>query len=250
MKKTNQYLLISVAVVIAISATAWNVADFWCSRCATKGEAKSTEPMKIDVLQVCSEQGVCNKKVFLLSGRIYQDQKGNTIQNLERAAANSPDVKTICLNSIGGDNGAARDISWKISDLGLDTCLATKFLNLDGLPYQAKSITCQSSCTWMMLAGKNRELYSSDIFVGFHGSTQALPAPCEFRTPYPLAFFTWWYFIWGIDNQNDASWTDKFAHLNLLAWSFAQGFGESVSRGVDILVSKDNYVTLDSRQLH
>lgn len=80
-----------------------------------------------------------------------------------------PEIKTICISSQGGEVSDAIMIADAIYANGLNTCLASRYelsedrhLSVDGL--------CQSSCTWMILAGKDRILYDDKIELGFHAA--------------------------------------------------------------------------------
>lgn len=75
-------------------------------------------------------------------------------QDIRSALEGWPKVRVIILNSPGGRLGAAEDVARLIEERGLDT-----FVEND----------CESACTRVFVAGKNRRLFEKAT-LGFHGA--------------------------------------------------------------------------------
>ena len=248
MKRSIKYLIYSIPfILLCLYGIYIYVEGAICTYGPEKNTHQSTEtfeptPMSVSLVRVCTDDGFCANNAFLLSGQIYQGQGDATIKNIQDAVNRNPDIKEICLDSIGGDNESARDIAREISKLGLNTCLSSKFTQHDGAEYIHDEITCQSSCTWIMLAGKNRTAYSK-VYIGFHGSSMLLSGGCGKRVSAFLAIFGWYKLAIELDVEHETELATVLDHLSLITWSFWQGYEATYQRGMDKLLTSDKYFT-------
>jgi hypothetical protein len=247
MTSTINFLKQPINIVLLLAA-AFPLSVVLCG--LTSLSKPKTEAMTVEVLTACSDSNTCSKKIILLSGRIFSNEAQSTIQSLEITLTENPDIRDICLNSIGGDNDAAVAISLFIAQKKLNTCLANRYQNIDGTTHPLSFVSCQSSCTWVMLAGKERTIFSSDVFIGFHGSKSWVgigKCHCTFNDE--SAKTGWQKLIVNLSNANEISPEALDAQLKLLDWSFDQGYGRTVPRKLDLLLTKDYYFTQDSRAI-
>lgn len=208
------------------------------------------EPMTVRLVRACSDSNICSTEAFLLSGRIFLTETKSTLEILDKAIKSHPKIKYVCLNSIGGENESAAALAMYISEAKLNTCLSTKFKNPDGSAYSVENVSCQSSCTWLMLAGKERVIFNSNIRVGFHGSRNSNSfGSCTIdRGPNPAALSFWEELITTLAKRHEQE-ASISAQKNLLAWSFDIGYGKTELRDIKQLIDQDHYFTIDLRDM-
>lgn len=208
------------------------------------------EPMSIEVVKVCSDENVCSDRAFLISGQVFQGTGEETLKFLTELRTKHPDINLVCFNSIGGDNISGAIISGYLAKSGLNTCLSTRYENLDGTPKHVKIYGCHSVCAWVVIGGKERIVFTSDVVVGFHGSRGHLSfLNCRCDTGPSLQEKDRFAELL---RENSAARKDSKAelqaHLALLEWSFAQGFDrQTTPRELKLLLGGDHYFTADRR---
>lgn len=127
---------------------------------------KGFEPLRAIPAKACDDSDNCETNVILLKGQIVGDSISllNEIKELV-----DKDYSYLCVDSPGGDNVAAEKLGREISRLGLNTCVAKKYVSLvSGEEYS--SPICNSACPWLLLSGKNRLALTEHADIGFHAS--------------------------------------------------------------------------------
>lgn len=124
--------------------------------------------MSVVTAWACAEDK-CDDKVLLLHGEVKGISADWVRLRLWRELKLNPDIKTVCISSRGGVSSEAMRIADNIYTHQRNTCLAKKY-NLDSNGFKSISGICQSACTWMLLAGKERILYDGKVLMGFHGA--------------------------------------------------------------------------------
>jgi hypothetical protein len=156
-----------IVVAVAKLSSMWFVSNY-CTDRNVKTIDRSIGPMRLHAAKACSLADGCGIDVALLDGQIMSNSGEVISKSLDFYFKGNPSVKTVCLNSPGGDTTSAKIIGEKIAFLGLDTCLAEKYV-----VENEKSITgiiCNSACPWVFLAGNKRIQLGEKIKIGIHSA--------------------------------------------------------------------------------
>ncbi|MCE0782288.1 MULTISPECIES: hypothetical protein [Pseudomonas] len=171
---------------------------------------------------VCSK-GKCDDKILLVHGEIAGIASIWVRFRLGRELDKDPSIRTVCIASSGGSSSEAMIIADNISKRGLNTCLASRY-RLDAQGHKFAAGECESACTWMVLAGRERILYDGDLVMGFHGARKKTGG----RADDEVEMF----------NERVASYTRHRPHpddeawqlAGLTWWAFHQGFTEVTTK--------------------
>lgn len=241
-------IVIALGSIFIVSVMIWQIS---CLRTPSNSVPPIPPAMSAQKVKACSDNGNCSTDVILLSGQIYSGAASRTVTALNEALKDAG-TNVICLDSIGGDNDAAQIIASHIANLGLSTCHSSVYKNTDGTDFSFNYRGCLSSCTWIMLAGKERAIYGSNVNIGFHGSSSYKPVGfCKcFRRPSEGAKKEWATLLGNLSGKLAESDVVLKAHLDLLDWSFEQGYGgETFPRELSLLLGVDHYFTSDRRSI-
>lgn len=153
-KKHQKCAVIALASAVVILIISLNIRNYYAA--------------SVDMAIACGADA-CYGKVILIQGEITDLSVFRVTKGLKEKVQQHPDIKTVCIASKGGATSGAMDIADVIHDFGLNTCLASRYVSIKDSSFIAKGL-CQSSCTWMTLAGRERILYDDKIKLGFHAA--------------------------------------------------------------------------------
>ncbi|HFQ5376546.1 TPA: hypothetical protein ACGUM3_004476 [Vibrio vulnificus] len=148
-------------------------------------------PMSFQLAKACTYNNNCLEGYIVLgSGEITNTTHSRFKEILEIVDKNEIRLSTVCFDSPGGDNEDGGELGKSISILGLNTCLADKYYDIDGnlIPKATKFesdsgsrvTTCISMCPFVYMSGKERILVGKSPITAFHSSRSTmLMCGCE-----------------------------------------------------------------------
>ncbi|WP_147464785.1 hypothetical protein [Pseudomonas syringae group genomosp. 3] len=172
-------------------------------------------PLKISLATVCDGSGNCGDSIALLEGGIYAGSESETFSDLLDFLKSHSGIDTACLLSEGGNVDAAVALASFIHHEGINTCIAAKYKLADG---SEKAGYCQSSCVWVLLAGKESVLYDNAASLGFHAARKQ----DHFNNIKGIDFDALLKFA-GLIKSVARDRSDQNKLYGLLVWSFDQG---------------------------
>lgn len=189
-------------------------------------ESASTEPMKFSMVHPCGRDWCSNETVLLVTGKINPSEDVNFKKNLApflNANGSKNTIRTICINSPGGNTSSAIEIMNIISENKLNTCVANHYETLEKKIASSEDNTrCNSMCPWLLSAGVRRISFGKDVSVLFHGTFNT-DEKTSVETPAPQSESKIQSAIVKIANRNSKYPIEKIK--NLISWSFQQGYG-------------------------